>query len=243
MLGDDVLLGDIALAHKYKEAILALGVTFSPTKTFESELFAEFAKRIFYKGVEVTPFPISAVIGEKKFYELLPVFYNEIGKGWNFSEGVHEAIRSYYNFVKGFNASYCKEIGLKAAVAEKLMLYMRGASTAIDCIKSVYRWKGQPDVKVVKESICKDAIQGCLLDLFVASDPASNKTGPRAKEPLGQLAENMVMFYTSSEDEMIVIWACEHISSIPILNVYGQITEMYIKLKKTAQGSIKDLEV
>jgi len=51
------------------------------------------------------------------------------------------------------------------------------------------------------------------------------------------------MFYTSAEDEMIVIWACEHISSIPILNVYGQITEMYIKLKKTAQGSIKDLEV
>jgi hypothetical protein len=58
-----------------------LGVDFSPSKTYESKFFSEFAKRLHYKGEEVTPFPISAVIGEKKFYELLPVFYNEIGKG------------------------------------------------------------------------------------------------------------------------------------------------------------------
>jgi hypothetical protein len=241
LLGDDILIGDSRLAKLYKEKILALGVDFSPSKTYESKFFSEFAKRLHYKGEEVTPFPISAVIGEKKFYELLPVFYNEIGKGWNLSDVVAEAIKSYYVFVKGFNSSYGTKIFYKALVSENLMLYMRGATSAINCLKAVYRQRGLDEKKVTREDICKDAIHLCLLDLFAASDPANDKSGKG--EPLGELAVQMTCYYTGSEDDLKVIWACDNISRIPILNVYGQITEMYTQIRKDAKQSLKSPEI
>jgi hypothetical protein len=38
-----------------------LGVEVSELKTHQSPHFLEFAKRLFYKGQEVSPFPISAL--------------------------------------------------------------------------------------------------------------------------------------------------------------------------------------
>lgn len=38
-----------------------LGVEVSVLKTHTSPHFFEFAKRLFYKGVEISPFPISAI--------------------------------------------------------------------------------------------------------------------------------------------------------------------------------------
>jgi hypothetical protein len=45
----------------YKGVLLTLGVEYSEAKTHSSKNFYEFAKRIFYNGVEVSPFPISAL--------------------------------------------------------------------------------------------------------------------------------------------------------------------------------------
>jgi len=81
LLGDDILIGDHDLANAYKEIIQGLGVEFSPSKTYESSEFSEFAKRLILRGKEITPFPIHAVKEADKFYDLLPVFYGEVRKG------------------------------------------------------------------------------------------------------------------------------------------------------------------
>jgi hypothetical protein len=80
LLGDDILIGDRRLAEKYKEVMLDLGVTFSPLKTHESKTLFEFAKRLFYKGKEISPFPISALKESAKKYYLLVNLFREITK-------------------------------------------------------------------------------------------------------------------------------------------------------------------
>lgn len=45
----------------YMEAISSLGLEYSELKTHKSLHFFEFAKRLYYKDVEITPFLISAL--------------------------------------------------------------------------------------------------------------------------------------------------------------------------------------
>lgn len=43
------------------EVISMLGLSYSKLKTHKSENFFEFAKRLYLDGVEITPFPVSAL--------------------------------------------------------------------------------------------------------------------------------------------------------------------------------------
>lgn len=62
ILGDDILIGDSRLGAKYREIMEELGVDIAPDKTLVSSEILEFAKRYIYRGIEISPFPISAVI-------------------------------------------------------------------------------------------------------------------------------------------------------------------------------------
>lgn len=182
-----------------------MDVPFSPVKTHDSKHLSEFAKRLFYQGKEISPFPIHAVISSSRFYELLPVFYGELRKGWALGEEVAKVISSYYQFVKGFNAVYCKEIYHKSAVAEQLMLYIKeGTRPAMDCLNAVYRQLGKPLPSRAKEPLCQAAIQLALLDQFRESDPINQKPNSKNK-PLGLLAELLTMRLTDSDNEDIVM--------------------------------------
>lgn len=202
LLGDDILIGDRRLAEAYKAIIQCLGVQFSPIKTHESTKLLEFAKRLILNGKEITPFPVHAMRSASKFYQLLPVLYGERDKGWDFGDEVAKAIASYYEFVKGFNSSISKEFYHKAAVVEQLMLFIRGTGTAMDCLNAVYRQLGTP-VPSITENLARNAIQGAMMDLFEASDPANQKNVKG--KPLGHLAEIITMRLTDSEDEEKVI--------------------------------------
>jgi hypothetical protein len=58
LLGDDIVICDHAVAIRYKELMLELGVTFSPTKTFISQNMFEFASRVFIDNEEISPFSL-----------------------------------------------------------------------------------------------------------------------------------------------------------------------------------------
>lgn len=59
----------------------SLGVEIQLTKSHISPHFCEFAKRLIYKGVEVTPFPISSLTNTMKSTELLAaLLVNEMDK-------------------------------------------------------------------------------------------------------------------------------------------------------------------
>ena len=62
ILGDDVVIGDRGVAAEYVKIMRTIGVKIGFNKSIVSKnLSLEFAKRFFYKGVEVTPLPLVGI--------------------------------------------------------------------------------------------------------------------------------------------------------------------------------------
>jgi hypothetical protein len=62
ILGDDVVIGDRGVAAEYVKIMRIIGVKIGFNKSIVSKnLSLEFAKRFFYKGVEVTPLPLVGI--------------------------------------------------------------------------------------------------------------------------------------------------------------------------------------
>jgi hypothetical protein len=61
LLGDDIVIGHKEVAEAYIRLLKSLGVEISELKTHKSQHLYEFAKRQIYKGLEISPFPISAL--------------------------------------------------------------------------------------------------------------------------------------------------------------------------------------
>lgn len=90
VLGDDVVISSSKVAKHYVSILELLGVELSKKKTLVSNDTYEFAKRIFHKGIEISPFPILDVIENKSKPESLGyVFYNARRKGWLLSKSYH----------------------------------------------------------------------------------------------------------------------------------------------------------
>lgn len=79
LLGDDILIGNFKLAEMYIQTIESLGVEVSVLKTHWSKHFGEFAKRLIFKGQEISPFPMSAIKEVGRKYYLLTNFIMEQG--------------------------------------------------------------------------------------------------------------------------------------------------------------------
>lgn len=69
---------DKEVAEMYKELIQKLGVDYSPSKTYESDYFFEFAKRLYFKGVEISPFPVSGLSEVVNKYYLFIDFLSQL---------------------------------------------------------------------------------------------------------------------------------------------------------------------
>lgn len=78
-----------------------LGVKISKAKSHTSPHLYEFAKRLVYKGTEVTPFPYSALkMAGRSNTALATLLMQEQDKGWEFPKGVSEAVSDYLGIVK-----------------------------------------------------------------------------------------------------------------------------------------------
>jgi hypothetical protein len=61
ILGDDIVIRHDEVANQYQELLRDLGVGISKTKTLVSKDTFEFAKRLFFRGTEVTAFPLHGI--------------------------------------------------------------------------------------------------------------------------------------------------------------------------------------
>lgn len=62
LLGDDIVIANPSLAKAYLEIMDELKVPISLAKTHVSKDMYEFAKRLVYKGTEITPLPIPSIM-------------------------------------------------------------------------------------------------------------------------------------------------------------------------------------
>lgn len=182
MLGDDILIGDHDLAKMYKEVILGLGVEFSALKTHESEHISEFAKRLVYKGVEITPFPISAIKEvSTRYYYFVDFLRETVEKGYVPSGGIPDAIGSFYRKVKRMRAKYCKQLSQRSVDCNAISSLLRGTITADEAVQAIARNNGYPDDTSHK-------IKGMFIipnfigDIFITVNKFNDKVN---KKPIG----------------------------------------------------------
>jgi len=96
LLGDDIVIGDSAIAKLYLETLDKLGISISKEKTHTSTELYEFAKRWIYKGQEISPFPIASLKeSSKKNYLFVNTLRESEKKGWICSSSITEAIVAY----------------------------------------------------------------------------------------------------------------------------------------------------
>jgi len=90
ILGDDIVIANDQVAAEYEKVITQiLGVSISPTKTHVSKDTYELAKRWYFKGTEVTPFPVVAFHEcRSKFHLLAATWIETLPKGFSRLERV-----------------------------------------------------------------------------------------------------------------------------------------------------------
>lgn len=82
VLGDDIVIRHDKLNIQYQEMLGILDVPISKSKTMSSKLVFEFAKRWYYKGTEISPFPLAALHEHLTFpLGLVETFRTAVEKG------------------------------------------------------------------------------------------------------------------------------------------------------------------
>lgn len=235
LLGDDIVICDPKVATLYKQVITSLGVEFSQAKTYESSHFVEFAKRLFYKGEEISPFPFSALRESINHYSLMVNLLRETGnKGWVPVEGIGAGITSFYREILHTRSLFAQAIGKKSSACNLMMSIIRGAEDAGSLLTEAYRELGFP--YTLSSFVAKNILENIAVECFADSNPASFKE-TKSKRPcigLGGLAEQLTMILTGLDEERCAL-GFELIYALPHLNAYGQIEQMYIDLSKTAR--------
>lgn len=89
ILGDDIVIFSRAIARTYVSILTIMGVEINKTKSLISYSLCEFAKRYWYRGVEVTPLPISGLLRTyEKVYLLIPFIESLVKVNWLTQEGL-----------------------------------------------------------------------------------------------------------------------------------------------------------
>lgn len=235
LLGDDIVIGHKEVAELYLMKIKFLGVDVSPLKTHKSSTFLEFAKRMIYKGQEITPFPISGLKEVAKSSILLNAFLREAEvKGWIYPGGSPSMVDLYYSTVKRLPSRLRKKYLDNAYLSDRMIKVIRGLEPASDAVEGIIRqFKLQSPLPSEEE--CESFFLTGVVNLF-------NRGLPRGDEdkgyPLGKLAEDLVIYLTTEDRvESVSSLKLEAIYALPLLNVYGQIEETYTAILRRIRNA------
>lgn len=242
LLGDDILIGDEVLGKAYQELILSIGVDYSKPKTYTSPHFCEFAKRLLYKGEEISPFPISALRGVSHSVAQMTNFFLETEvKGWKFIGGASAAVSLFSGMVQKLPSRVKAKREKLACLSVLITNVMRGSLEAGPAINSIGLVLGQP-LPPVSNFVGTSVLENLAVEMYADSNPANynpdaGKGKGRPCVGLGPFAEHLVMrlqCYLDDSDPVKASSCLELIYCIPVLQLYGNIEETYMKLTRKA---------
>jgi len=236
ILGDDVVIGDPTLAEYYKQVILDLGVEFSAPKSYTSKHFFEFAKRIFWKGSEISPFPISGLEEVSKKYYLLTQFFIEVEKkGWVSSCGVPAMVESYYEMVLGLPSKFRNKLVKLSSVYECVQRIVRGSTEAGALLSKAFRLLGHQ--LTVSDFVARNVLENIAVELFADSNPVNHwkEWQESGKISLYHL-EQRLLIIAFDHYQRGFSQAQEFIKAMPTTNVVSNIHQAFLDLSKEAQG-------
>lgn len=226
LLGDDIVIGDKDVAEEYLKVLNTLGVGVSSAKTHSSPHFYEFAKRLIYKGVEISPFPVSALRETLKDNSLFVNLLVELEpKGWVTHSGIPKALAEFSGRFKNYPSRLKKRVGLQAFITERMIKIVRDTSRA-ELLNEVFRELGY-QLPTLSLEVCQNILSNIIVECF--SDSFNNLSSIKRGVGLGQLALDMVIYLTGHENPQALEWLGN-----PVLRSYGRIEETYVNLTKEA---------
>lgn len=238
LLGDDIVIKDDAIAKYYKEIMNTLGVEVSVLKTHESDHFFEFAKRLFYKNVEVSPFPISALQEVSSKYYLLTALLIEVEKkGWVPVKSIPVTVSSFASSVLHRKARNCASWEKEAWGVEHIIKVMRGVVSGGAFMTEYSARLKIPQIKPFSDEESDAILSNIAVELFSSSNPANSEFKEKSSIPLGELATSWVMRLTelmNHEDPDVANAIIDLIPTIPQVRGYGTVEETYMSLIREA---------
>lgn len=234
LLGDDVVICHEGLALCYKEFINDLGVEISAPKSFISPNYFEFAKRIFYKNREITPYPISAM---KESLRSVTTFVSTIleteNKGWFVCSTPSEAIATAHGIFNSYRSKYRAKVEKTAFVTDRILRCVRGSLPTGQAVEACFSKLGFSfEGLTISDSVGNNILENIVVDLFSQQPemaPITNE-GPSSFE----LASDLVCLLTGLDDERIAL-GLELIYALPVTMIHGQLEQVYMDLTKKAK--------
>jgi len=236
LLGDDIVIADDKVASEYKKLLLEWDIPFSEEKTHTSPYYYEFAKNHILDNENISPFPIAALYERRNsLFECVSIIVRELSyKNWD--SDIWDSVELYLTTVRGLPYPRVRKLkpGLKLSIA--LLFHLQGKAGLGTAIKEYVaaitgrrvKWSG------FATTAYEQWISGnTVTDLF---DLARKRvTSNSFKEPLGELATNMVVAITSlrsgGED------CFDLIEAVPFLQIYGRAEERFLQLSKPSLGA------
>lgn len=203
-------------------------------KTHTSEQLYEFAKRLVYKGQEITPFPVSALSEViKKSYLLTNLLIESESKGWLPKDGIPSLVASLYGILLSRPARFRAAMEVQSHLCELIVRTIRGLIPAHDCLNAIARQYNIPIRQLLPEESL-GILQSLAVEAFANSNPENETEPPKGSVGLGPLAISLVEYFTGFDgtefeaDGLLLIYA------FPLLGCYGLVEEMFMKLKREA---------
>lgn len=194
LLGDDILFGDALVGEEYRRIMTALGVEINDLKTHDSHYLGEFAKRYFYRGQEISPFPVSAVLDNLGEIPLLvSAIDGEAKKGFVPSSGIPgslgELARTLY-----YRRRTCLRWVEWARTAQLGLEYGRGNVEALEFIQGLNHASSEAWAEVIFRE--GDRLITQALETLLVQSLASEKVGAG----LGLVDQVQSLLWGGSED-------------------------------------------
>jgi hypothetical protein len=224
ILGDDVLFGDPVLAEAYRRRIESLGVPVSLEKTLVSRDTLEFAKRYVHQGEEITPFPISAVVDTAQNVSLLvSALYGEQKRALVPRSGIPGAVYQLYRTYLHRNPRSCRKARDEAVRVLAGLDYSSGHLTRREFLGILAGQHACPRVDdTITDAVCDYIFDSAIRDLF-----SKAVSVPRLK--LGLVPLELIQVIEGMGDYRLTSGGLELAGSLPVVDVYSQLIQMFDK--------------
>lgn len=193
LLGDHIVICDQEVAILYKETLKSLGVEFSSAKSHESLHFYEFAKRIFYKGSEVSPFPFSSLNECSKTTFMLSTLLWELKRKecWVPVESLLSSVADFYRQVLGWRRSYInKKVVRQSRLCLGVLDVAHGYKRVDEVINDFIKVLGLP-LPPLQYEVCRNIFLNCIVQSFADSNTLQVDLDNTSKIPLSFLSDKL----------------------------------------------------
>lgn len=224
ILGDDIIIGNKDLGELYLKEMSELGVNISKPKSHISPKFFEFAKRWFYLGEEISPFPLQGFISCKhKYFMLTEMIFNLQERGWSFLSEIPQMIYIYYGLI-GRPARFKKQMRSLSTIFLHTAKAMREPLNAHQHLNVLGGLCGFKRLYFYNAAKANAFLSNVVKNLFEKNMQLDNKKP--TKYPLGDFATNLLINLTSLEDTNHTNILLDN----PLLHSAGSIESDYLKV-------------